>query len=191
MIKTYEQLKVDRAFTQTQPGRYEKIHLNEGSGRRGDIIFYTIIALMILTAVSCFWQVAKSYVSFTKFYRSDKAYNVVSMTRLEDQVINVPARLQGRQMGNGFDRSPVNGYHPQFLIEELPKAAAPPPEMVALRPRLHLSGIMVSPDDSYCVINGSVVRVGDVVGGARVIMIHRSKVVVKLGEEIIALRIAG
>lgn len=65
----------------------------------------------------------------------------------------------------------------QFGIEEmpLPPAVMAPRPLTAI-PNFSLSGVVVSSPDSYCLINGKVVKVGEEIDGARLIAVSPSLV---------------
>lgn len=58
----------------------------------------------------------------------------------------------------------------QFAIEEAPRVSAVSP-FVASMPNLYLSGIVFSPQDSYCIINEKIVKVGETVSGAKLVRV--------------------
>ena len=77
----------------------------------------------------------------------------------------------------------------QFAIEEMPiamthRSAAIPP--VELLPNFSLNGLVYSKTDSYCLINGKVMRVGDRVGGATLSQVTPNKAVLDYhGEKVV------
>ena len=56
----------------------------------------------------------------------------------------------------------------QFAVEETPitPAAAPVAAVTPVLPNLCLNGLVYSGNDSYCLINGKVVKIGETVSGA-------------------------
>ncbi|MBI4432609.1 MAG: general secretion pathway protein GspB [Candidatus Omnitrophica bacterium] len=64
---------------------------------------------------------------------------------------------------------------PQFGIEESPLVAGRSPVQIQ-RPYMALTGIMFSPDRSWCIINDKVVTVGDKIQGAKLTRITPEKV---------------
>ena len=56
----------------------------------------------------------------------------------------------------------------QFAVEEVPlPAPIHSPRLFSAAPNFSLSGVVVSSPDSYCLINGKVVKVGEDIDGAR------------------------
>ncbi len=81
----------------------------------------------------------------------------------------------------------------QFGIEETPRlpleAAVPvsSPSALVARPNFNLSGIVYNPEEAYCIINDKIIKVGDQVGGAKLVSITPEKVVLDYQGEIITL----
>lgn len=68
----------------------------------------------------------------------------------------------------------------QFNVEEAPRGTAPS-LFRALNPApaktaFNLSGIVYSPQESYCIINDQIVKVGEFIGGAKLLGITSNKV---------------
>mgnify|MGYP001558366866 CR=1 FL=1 len=63
----------------------------------------------------------------------------------------------------------------QFAIEENPVFGTPPAALIPKRPELNLSGIVYSPEDSYCILNNKIVKVGDTVQGAKLVAVSRNE----------------
>ena len=61
----------------------------------------------------------------------------------------------------------------QFAIEELP--VAPIARPVPFRPDFAINGIVYSSPNSYCIINGRVVQVGEKIDGAKLISVTPEK----------------
>lgn len=68
----------------------------------------------------------------------------------------------------------------QFSVEETPRATLPSffPSIDPVRTQgaLNLSGIVYSPQESYCIINDQIVKVGEFIGGAKLLEITSDKV---------------
>ena len=68
----------------------------------------------------------------------------------------------------------------QFAVEEAPLAAGPS------MPNFSLSGLVYSKTDSYCLINGKVMRIGDQIGGATLSEVTPREVVLNYrGEKVV------
>ena len=61
----------------------------------------------------------------------------------------------------------------QFAVEETPIAAAVSPvaEPTHALPNFNLNGLVYAHNDSYCLINGKVIKVGETVGGATLVKV--------------------
>ncbi len=75
----------------------------------------------------------------------------------------------------------------QFGLEEMPRenTAGPKLFLPATAPKLNLTGVMYSQEDSYGIINGKVVKVGEETSGAKLLSVkpHEVKLLYQ-GEEI-------
>jgi hypothetical protein len=72
--------------------------------------------------------------------------------------------------------------NPQFGIEEGGPAIRTPAD----QPDLNLSGVVISPEGSYCILNERVVKQGDTVQGAKLVAIHPDEVTLDYhGERIV------
>ena len=82
-------------------------------------------------------------------------------------------------------QSPPNN-RSQFGIEETPLAASGIVQAAGPRPNFSLSGLVYSPKDSYCLINGKIVKTGEQVDGARLVSVTPDKVILDYrGDQII------
>ncbi len=79
----------------------------------------------------------------------------------------------------------------QFAIEETPTPPSPPPAWAGFgskkssASKFDLSGIVYSESDSYCLLNGKVLKVGEKIGGATLVQILPNQVTLDyLGEKI-------
>ncbi len=73
--------------------------------------------------------------------------------------------------------TPSSNRKSQFVIEETPVFHAPPAPVMSLQtPSLALSGLVYSKEGSYCIINDTVVKVGDAVQGAKLTKISANEV---------------
>lgn len=65
----------------------------------------------------------------------------------------------------------------QFGLEEIPlnQAISPKPFLPASMPNLNLTGLVYSKEDSYCIINGKVIKVGDEINGAKLTNVQPSE----------------
>ena len=77
----------------------------------------------------------------------------------------------------------------QFGIEEAPRPAPSVPLLntIAAKSAFALSGIVYSPKDSYCIINDQIIKVGERVGGAKLLEITPDKVTLDYQGRLIAL----
>ena len=76
----------------------------------------------------------------------------------------------------------------QFAVEETPIAAVlpPPAAVTSILPNFDLNGLVYSHSDSYCLINGKVVKVGEQVNGATLVKVTPSEAVLNYrGQEIV------
>ena len=100
---------------------------------------------------------------------------------------NIPAAstdLAGvPQSGSTLDRKA------QFAVEESPIfAGSPASPIVSRAPDFNLSGVIYSdfsPKDSFCIINDKIVKVGEVVDGAKLLSVSQNMATVEYqGKEI-------
>lgn len=63
----------------------------------------------------------------------------------------------------------------QFGIEERPLFNAVV-DAQAARPPLNLSGIVYSPNGSYCILNEKIAKIGDTISGAKIIAVAKNQV---------------
>lgn len=80
----------------------------------------------------------------------------------------------------------------QYAVEEMPlstrsSSAILSPATKTTGPRFRLSGVVYSEAESYCLINGKVVKVGEEIGNARVEKISPDEVVLNSSGETIVL----
>ena len=96
-----------------------------------------------------------------------------------------PAPRELVSVGSVVPQTPLHSpaMHSQFAIEEMPAA----PVFQGMRPELTLSGIVFSEKESYCLINGKVLRLGETISGAEVRQITSNQVVLNSGGENITL----
>ena len=91
-------------------------------------------------------------------------------------------------VGSPLSASAGNMKH-QFAIEEAPIPMMPAASLKlggARAPRFSLNGIVYAPEDSYALINGKVIRVGDHVGDATLTQVTPNEAVLDLrGEKIV------
>ena len=71
----------------------------------------------------------------------------------------------------------MNTRQAQFGIEEAPRLGSTGP--AAMPPTMLLSGIVFSPENSYCILNDRVVKVGEKIDGAKLIAIQNNGVTVE------------
>ena len=65
----------------------------------------------------------------------------------------------------------------QFTVEESPLFAnALPATLISRTPDLTLTGIVYSPNGSYCIINSRIVKVGDTIRGAKLLAVSQNSV---------------
>ena len=65
----------------------------------------------------------------------------------------------------------------QFAVEESPLfASVPATTPISRTPDLTLTGIVYSPNGSYCIINNRIIKVGDTVQGARLLTVSQNSV---------------
>ena len=64
----------------------------------------------------------------------------------------------------------------QFGIEEAPMFGNIQAQALSRFPQLSLSGIVYSPQESYCIINDKIVKVGDFVRGAQLVSVTQNEV---------------
>ena len=93
--------------------------------------------------------------------------------------------LKGAHTANGTLNPPTTQNIPpdstnrksQFAVEEIALPVSVPPAVVFPKmPNLTLSGIVYSPNGSYCIINNLIVKVGDTVHGAKLLAVSQNSV---------------
>ncbi|MBI2095661.1 MAG: general secretion pathway protein GspB [Candidatus Omnitrophica bacterium] len=98
-------------------------------------------------------------------------------------IFSTPFRNEARLFS--YETMPGDSRKAQFAVEEAPRQMAPPAPVArplfdaagALRPALHLDGIVFSPNDqSYCLINGKILKSGDKIQGAELVRIAPQQV---------------
>lgn len=99
---------------------------------------------------------------FSTPFRKDIAPYSVSTNKLS-QAPSLPAAMNTRQA--------------QFGIEETPLLGSTGP--ASMPPAMFLSGIVFSPENSYCILNDRVVKVGEQIDGAKLIGIQNDGVTVE------------
>ena len=73
----------------------------------------------------------------------------------------------------------------QFGIEELPLSPSGPAPTTPKMPSFNLTGIVYSLTDSYCILNGKVIKIGEEVQGARLTKITANGITLEYqGKEI-------
>lgn len=78
----------------------------------------------------------------------------------------------------------------QFGVEEMPLGQlAPKAAMMPVQPEFTLSGIVLSGNDSYCLINDKIVRPGAKIGDAVLTSVTSTKAVLSLNGETIVLNV--
>lgn len=96
-------------------------------------------------------------------------------------IFSTPFRNESRLFS--YENIPAASKKAQFAVEEAPRQImAPTPRPLfdataALRPSLHLDGVVFSPNDqSYCLINGKILKSGDKILGAELVRITPQQV---------------
>jgi hypothetical protein len=94
-----------------------------------------------------------------------------------------------KNLPTSFDRSPDLSQAPiapsvmstrqaQFGIEEVSLPSGAVTASMAIPPNLLLSGIVFSSENSYCILNDKVVKVGEEISGARLVSIQSDSVTI-------------
>ena len=84
-----------------------------------------------------------------------------------------PTAARGQAAGSSNMKS-------QFAIEEAPlMPTVRPAALSGGLPQFSLTGLIYSPDGSYCLINGRVVKVGESVSGAKLVNVTPSEAVLE------------
>ncbi len=98
------------------------------------------------------------------FAPSKAAYEVPVQTVREIASLPAPAASDNRKA--------------QFGLEEIPltPAISPQPPLPITTPKFNLSGVVFSKENSYCIINNKVIRVGEEVGGAKLTDVQPNEV---------------
>lgn len=165
------------------PGREEKplgrnleVHIEK---RRQGMNWGPVFILLVLLLITAPILAPLFSVPFKKESPQAAPYQVAAGPSMaaeqETQLASLPASADTQQS--------------QFGIEELPMTAMQP--MMLPRPNLVLSGVVFSsPQDSYCIINDKVVKVGESVQGARVTGVTPDEVKLEYRGETIVLPVA-
>ena len=113
-----------------------------------------------------------------------KTYSVSSALTPRVQAQNVPA--QSSDIASAAVNSDVSATRKaQFGVEEAPVFGNAPIQVISRVPQLNLSGIVYSPEESYCIINNKIIKVGDFVQGAKLLNISQKSAMLEYqGKEI-------
>lgn len=124
---------------------------------------FVLLVLILITAPIVAPLFSRPY----QVERSPRALPAASMPRQISMQQDIPVAAPALPV---FSKP-----RPQFGVEESPLVAARSPVQIH-QPYLALSGIVFSPERSYCIINDKIVTVGDKVQGAKLVRITPEKV---------------
>ena len=79
----------------------------------------------------------------------------------------------------------------QFAVEESPLFGNSQSHAPWQMPSLNLSGIVYSPEESYCIINNKIVKVGDTVQGAKLLSVSHNLVTLDYQGKAVSLEVSG
>lgn len=79
----------------------------------------------------------------------------------------------------------------QFAVEESPIFGNAQTQALWRMPSLNLSGIVYSPEESYCIINNKIIKVGDTVQGAKLLSVSRNRVTLDYQGKPVSLDVSG
>ena len=104
---------------------------------------------------------------------------------------NVPARPATDLAKAVVNSEPSVARKAQFAVEESPLFGNSQTHALWRMPSLNLSGIVYSPEESYCIINNKIVKAGDTVQGAKLLSVLRNRVTLDYQGKAVSLEVSG
>lgn len=116
-----------------------------------------------------------------------------SASNLSPQAVaqNVPVRPAMDLAKTVVSSEPSAARKAQFAVEESPFFGNSKTQALQQMPSLNLSGIVYSPEESYCIINNKIIKKGDTVQGAKLLSVSHNRVTLDYQGKAVSLEVSG